>query len=136
MVKRQLFIMSVTDFTDSIVLKIFTKNENLPELMGDLKKGAFLKIKGVTTIDKFDSELTIGSIVGIKKIPDFTTIRMDNSPLKRVELHCHTKMSDMDGVTDVGDLVKRAYKWGHKALADYRSWKCPGISDCKPCTAG
>lgn len=115
--EKTIIIMSVTDFTDSIVLKIFTKNENLPELMGDLKKGAFLKIKGVTTIDKFDSELTIGSIVGIKKIPDFTTIRMDNSPLKRVELHCHTKMSDMDGVTDVGDLVKRAYKWGHKALA-------------------
>ena len=115
--EKTIIIMSVTDFTDSIVLKIFTKNENLPELMGDLKKGAFLKIKGVTTIDKFDSELTIGSIVGIKKIPDFITIRMDNSPLKRVELHCHTKMSDMDGVTDVGDLVKRAYKWGHKALA-------------------
>ena len=115
--EKTIIIMSVTDFTDSIVLKIFTKNENLPELMGDLKKGAFLKIKGVTTIDKFDSELTSGSIVGIKKIPDFTTIRMDNSPLKRVELHCHTKMSDMDGVTDVGDLVKRAYKWGHKALA-------------------
>ena len=115
--EKTIIIMSVTDFTDSIVLKIFTKNENLPELMGDLKKGAFLKIKGVTTIDKFDSELTIGYIVGIKKIPDFTTIRMDNSPLKRVELHCHTKMSDMDGVTDVGDLVKRAYKWGHKALA-------------------
>ena len=115
--EKTIIIMSVTDFTDSIVLKIFTKNENLPELMGDLKKGAFLKIKGVTTIDKFDSELTIGSIVGIKKIPDFTTIRMDNSPLKRVELHCHTKMSDMDGVTDVGNLVKRAYKWGHKALA-------------------
>ena len=115
--EKTIIIMSVTDFTDSIVLKIFTKNENLPELMGDLKKGAFLKIKGVTTIDKFDSELTIGSIVGIKKILDFTTIRMDNSPLKRVELHCHTKMSDMDGVTDVGDLVKRAYKWGHKALA-------------------
>ena len=115
--EKTIIIMSVTDFTDSIVLKIFTKNENLPELMGDLKKGAFLKIKGVTTIDKFDSELSIGSIVGIKKIPDFTTIRMDNSPLKRVELHCHTKMSDMDGVTDVGDLVKRAYKWGHKALA-------------------
>ena len=115
--EKTIIIMSVTDFTDSIVLKIFTKNENLPELMGDLKKGAFLKIKGVTTIDKFDCELTIGSIVGIKKIPDFTTIRMDNSPLKRVELHCHTKMSDMDGVTDVGDLVKRAYKWGHKALA-------------------
>lgn len=59
--------MSVTDFTDSIVLKIFTRNDQLPELLEGVKKGAFLKIKGVTTIDKFDSELTIGSIVGIKK---------------------------------------------------------------------
>lgn len=115
--EKTIIIMSVTDFTDSIVLKIFTKNENLSELMGNLKKGAFLKIKGITTIDKFDSELTIGSIVGIKKIPDFTTSRMDGSLKKRVELHCHTKMSDMDGVTDVGDIVKRAYAWGHKAVA-------------------
>ena len=82
-----------------------------------MKKGAFLKIKGVTTIDKFDSELTIGSIVGIKKIPDFTSVRMDTSPEKRVELHCHTKMSDMDGVSEVKDIVKRAMKWGHKAIA-------------------
>lgn len=115
--EKTIVIMSMTDFTDSIVLKIFTKNEQLPELMEFIKKGAFLKVKGITTIDKFDSELTIGSIVGIKKIPDFTTSREDNSPDKRVELHCHTKMSDMDGVTDVGDLVKRAYKWGHKAIA-------------------
>lgn len=115
--EKTIIIMSLTDFTDSIVLKIFTKNEQLSELMDTIKKGAFLKVKGITTIDKFDSELTIGSIVGIKKIPDFTTSREDNSPDKRVELHCHTKMSDMDGVTDVGDLVKRAYQWGHKAIA-------------------
>lgn len=51
------------------------------------------------------------------KIPDFTTARMDNSTRKRVELHCHTKMSDMDGVSDVKDIIKRAKKWGHKALA-------------------
>ncbi len=60
--------MSVTDFTDSIVLKMFTKNEKVPELKEHVKKGAFLKIKGVTTIDRFDGELTIGSISGIKKI--------------------------------------------------------------------
>ena len=107
-----------TDFTDSIVLKIFTRNDQLQELLdGGLAKGAFLKIKGVTTIDKFDSELTIGSVVGIKKIADFTSTRADTSPEKRVELHCHTKMSDMDGVSDVKDIVKRAMKWGHKAIA-------------------
>lgn len=114
---KTIVILSVTDFTDTIVLKIFSKNENLPDLMAGLQKGAFLKIKGVTTIDKFDSELTIGSLVGIKKISDFRSARTDNSPIKRVELHCHTKMSDMDGVSDVKDIVKRAMKWGHKAIA-------------------
>ena len=69
--EKTIVIMSVTDFTDSIVLKIFTRNDQLQELLdGGLAKGAFLKIKGVTTIDKFDSELTIGSVVGIKKIAD------------------------------------------------------------------
>ncbi len=115
--EKTIVIISVTDFTDTIVLKIFTKNESLEELLGGLKKGAFVKVKGVTTIDKFDSELTIGSIVGIKKIPDFTTTRMDSSPEKRVELHCHTKMSDMDGVSAVEDIVRRAAGWGHKAIA-------------------
>lgn len=116
--EKTIVIMSVTDFTDSIVLKIFTRNDQLPELLeGGLSKGAFLKIKGVTTIDKFDSELTIGSIVGMKKISDFTSTRMDTSPEKRVELHCHTKMSDMDGVSEVKDIVKRAVRWGHKAIA-------------------
>ena len=101
----------------STLMSIFTRNEDSDQLLGNLKKGAFLKIKGVTTIDKFDSELTIGSIVGIKKIADFTTTRMDTSPEKRVELHCHTKMSDMDGVSECKDIVKRAMKWGHKAIA-------------------
>lgn len=115
--EKTIVILSMTDFTDTIVLKVFTKNENLGDLTGGLKKGAFIKVKGVTTIDKFDSELTIASIVGIKKAADFTSVRMDNSPEKRVELHCHTKMSDMDGVSDVQDIIKRAAAWGHKAIA-------------------
>ena len=89
----------------------------IPELLGELKAGAFVKVKGVTVNDTFDRELTIATVIGLKKIPDFTTIRMDNSVKKRVELHCHTKMSDMDGVTDVKDIIKRAKKWGHKAIA-------------------
>ena len=95
---------------------MFLRNEQVPEVKEEIKKGAFLKLKGVTTIDRFDSELTIGSIAGIKKIADFTSTRMDTSPQKRVELHCHTKMSDMDGVTEAKALVKRAYEWGHKPL--------------------
>src|SRR5699024_4043327 len=83
----------------------------------EVQKVAFGKSKDVATIDKFDGELTIGSIAGIKKIGDFTVSRKDLSPLKRAELHCHTKMSDMDGVSDVKNIVKRAHDWGHPAIA-------------------
>ena len=115
--EKTIVMFDVTDFTDTIGIKMFTRNEFVPELMGKLKPGTFLKIKGVATLDKFDHELTIGSIQGIKKISDFTTTRMDMAPHKRVELHCHTKMSDMDGVSEAKDIVKRAYKWGHRAIA-------------------
>ena len=115
--EKTIIIFSVTDFTDTIVLKIFASNDDVPELLKEISGGKFVRVKGVATIDKFDSELTIGSIVGIKKCADFTTVRMDTSVEKRIELHCHTKMSDMDGVSDVKDIVKRAMKWGHKAIA-------------------
>ncbi|MFR8875390.1 MAG: PolC-type DNA polymerase III [Roseburia faecis] len=115
--EKTIIICSVTDFTDTIVLKIFARNDDVPELLKEISGGKFVRVKGVATIDKFDSELTIGSIVGIKKCADFTTVRMDTSVEKRIELHCHTKMSDMDGVSDVKDIVKRAMKWGHKAIA-------------------
>ena len=97
-----------------------------------IKKGAFLKLKGVTTIDRFDSELTVGSVSGIKKIADFTSSRMDTSPQKRVELHCHTKMSDMDGVTDAKALVKRAYEWGAQGDRHHGSRRSAGLPGSKP----
>lgn len=115
--EKTIVILTLTDFTDSIVLKIFTKNEQLEEIKGRLKEENFIKVKGISAMDKFDHEISIGSINGIKEIPDFQVTRMDHSPNKRVELHCHTKMSDMDGVSDVGDLVKRAISWGHSSIA-------------------
>lgn len=115
--EKTIIIIEITDFTDTIVVKMFAKNEQIPEILEGIKKGAFLKMKGVTTIDRFDGQLTIGSVVGIKKISDFRSGRQDTSPEKRVELHCHTKMSDMDGVSDVKAIVKRAMEWGHKAIA-------------------
>lgn len=115
--EKTIIIIEITDFTDTIVVKMFAKNEQVPEILEGVKVKAFLKMRGVTTIDRFDGQLTIGSVTGIKKIPDFRSSRQDTSPEKRVELHCHTKMSDMDGVSDVKDIVARAMAWGHKAIA-------------------
>ena len=115
--EKTIVMYAVTDFTDTIMVKMFVRNDQLADVLAEIKMGAFLKIKGVTNIDKFDGELVISSVFGIKKISDFTESRKDNAVEKRVELHCHTKMSDMDGVSEVRDLVKRAHDWGHKAIA-------------------
>ncbi|MBQ0000749.1 MAG: PolC-type DNA polymerase III, partial [Clostridiales bacterium] len=106
--EKTIAIFPITDFTDSITVKMFLRNEMVEDIKGAVKKGAFIKLRGVTTIDRFDSELTIGSITGMKKSADTRKPRTDTAPQKRVELHCHTKMSDMDGVTDAKALVKRA----------------------------
>ena len=115
--ERTIVIFDVTDFTDTMTVKLFTKTEFVKELLGSLKPGTFVKLKGVATLDKFDHELTIGSLTGIKKIPNFVKVRSDTAAHKRVELHCHTKMSDFDGVSEAKDIVKRAYGWGHRAIA-------------------
>ena len=115
--ERTIFMFTITDFTDTIGVKIFVQNAEVPELKDAIKKGAFIKVKGKTTVDAFDHDLTVMSVWGIKKITDFRTGRQDTSPVKRVELHCHTKMSDMDGVTDAARLVQRACEWGHPAIA-------------------
>ena len=115
--ERMILMFDVTDYTDTMTVKFFVHNEQASEITNVMKEGAFVKIKGMTMMDRFDHELTIGSLAGIKKIPDFTTSREDRSVRKRVELHCHTKMSDMDGVSEAKDIVKRAYKWGHPAIA-------------------
>jgi DNA polymerase-3 subunit alpha (Gram-positive type) len=115
--EKTILFLTVTDFTDTMVIKLFLKNEDLPEIEKALAKGTFVKIKGVAALDRFDHELTLGSVMGIKKIADFTTHRADNSVQKRVELHCHTKMSDMDGVSEVGDIIAQAIAFGHKSIA-------------------
>ncbi len=115
--EKILLMLDVTDFTDTIAVKMFLTKEQAQELTKVLHQGEFYRIRGVTAIDRFDSQLSVSSVSGIKKIPDFRVRRMDTAPEKRVELHCHTKMSDMDGVSDVTDIISRAIEWGHPALA-------------------
>ncbi|MBO5551687.1 MAG: PolC-type DNA polymerase III, partial [Lachnospiraceae bacterium] len=73
--------------------------------------------RGALTIGKYEHEPALNIVKGIRRIPDFREKRMDNAVRKRVELHCHTKMSNMDGVDDVADVFKTADRWGWKALA-------------------
>jgi DNA polymerase-3 subunit alpha (Gram-positive type) len=115
--EKTMFIFNVSDFTDTIGVKMFIRTEQAKEAQNALKDGSFVKIKGIALMDKYDHDVAVSSITGIKKIPDFRQKRMDTAVHKRVELHCHTKMSDMDGVSEAKDIVKCAYKWGHNAIA-------------------
>lgn len=113
------FIISgcITDFTDTIRYKIFLGPDDKDPFLEDFKDGGFYMIKGVPQYDDFERDLMITSIQGIKKINDFRPVREDLSVEKRVELHLHTVMSDLDSVVDIGKLIKRAKSWGMKSLA-------------------
>ena len=134
--EKTIVMFAVTDFTDTIKVKVFTKNERLPELLDKLKEGAFIKMKAVAMMDQFEHDIALGSVSGIKTIPDFTEKRMDHSPVKRVELHCHTTMSDMDGVTDVKKLLKTAMGWGHQAMAITDHGGVQAFPDANHCVEG
>ena len=107
----------LTDFTDSIAVKLFYDIEYFDEANAAIKAGMFVKVRGRVGFDSYDNELVLSFPVGIKAIADFRTKRTDGAPQKRVELHCHTKMSDMDAVSDVTDIMKRAKEWEMGALA-------------------
>ena len=112
----KIITLKVTDGTDSIYAKVFTtKADLLNRLKNDLKVGGTYLINGRVTNDKYSGELTI-SVNNINK-GDSATSREDNAKEKRVELHAHTKMSQMDGLISAKDLIKQANDFGHEAIA-------------------
>ena len=112
-----MYIFSVTDFTDTINGKIFLRPEELDGVRANLKENKFITLCGNVQFDTYDKEVCVSQIKGIKKATDFREKRMDNAEIKRIELHAHTQMSDMDAVNDVKAYVKRAFEWGHPAVA-------------------
>lgn len=115
--EKSIITFVLTDFTDSIKIKLYAKTIEVDEIMTALKPGGFYLLKGIAQNDTYEHDITICSVVGIKTISDFTSTRSDHATKKRVELHAHTQMSDMDAVVDVKQLVKRAFQWGHTAVA-------------------
>ncbi|MCD7824388.1 MAG: PolC-type DNA polymerase III, partial [Clostridiaceae bacterium] len=116
--EKVIFMFNLSDFTDSVQVKIFIEQEELELMRENIKKNEFVKVKGIPRYDTFSREITFASISGIKPGVDNRVRRMDTySGRKRVELHAHTKMSEMDSVVPVEDYVKLAKSWGHPAAA-------------------
>ena len=117
-IKGEKYIVSfdITDKSDSTTVKFFVKRSVFDnELKDKIKKDAYLRVQGEVQFDKYAKEINImaKAIMTAQAPPP----RMDTAEEKRVELHLHTQMSSMDGVTPVKTYIKRAIDWGHKAIA-------------------
>ncbi|MCI1589585.1 PolC-type DNA polymerase III [Heyndrickxia oleronia] len=113
---RTLLTFKITDYTSSILVKVFSRDKEDAQILNQVKKGMWLRARGSIQNDTFVRDLVMiaNDLNEIKP-----RLRQDLAPddEKRVELHLHSPMSQMDAVTSVSDLVKQAKKWGHKAIA-------------------
>lgn len=110
---KNIFTIDITDYTSSTTAKVFNSIKE-SAVIDNIKKGDTIVVQGDVEYDKYAGEL----VVNARSIGTAQKVKVvDNAEKKRVELHMHTNMSQMDAVTSAGDLVNRAYQWGHKAVA-------------------
>ena len=112
-----LVLFSVYDGTNTIDCKVFSAADKVDKLKKRLKNAARIRVSGTAQFDPYAKQL--GVLVNtIVEMPEEKKVaRTDNAKVKRVELHMHTQMSTMDGITPAKDLIKRAMKWGMKSIA-------------------
>lgn len=105
---------NITDYTSSYPVKVFGEKKKCEDLVENLKDGKTVLVRGAINMDTYMHTylITARAVTEIEKIE-----KQDNAPEKRVELHLHTNMSAMDGMTSAKELVSRAIAWGHKAIA-------------------
>src|SRR5699024_4526550 len=113
---RSLLLIKATDYTDSLEIKMFSRNDEDAAIFEAVKAGIWIKARGRIQTDMYSNELTMMAN-DIEQV-DVAT-RMDDAEdgKKRVELHAHTTMSQLDAVVSPGRLVEQAAKWGHEAIA-------------------
>lgn len=121
-----LFTYNLTDFTDSIMMKSFAKTKEDLRVLSLLANGKWIRARGRVEYDRF---MQVPELVMMPS--DINEVlppkeRTDDAEEKRVEFHLHTTMSTMDGITPVGEYIKTAAKWGHKAIAitDHSGIQC------------
>ena len=114
--KRGAWVMQfdMTDYTNSIRVSKFLTNSNAGEIVSRIKPGMFVTVSGVLSLSRFDGEIVLEP-TGIALAE--REKRTDAAEEKRVELHLHTRMSAMDALTDVKEVISRAVEWGHPAIA-------------------
>lgn len=112
---KYIISFNITDYTSSNSVKVIQDKKKAEPIIESVKDGVTVVVNGDVSYDKYDREIAIRAldISVVKKIET----RVDNAPEKRVELHLHSSMSAMDAVTPVAEYIKRAAKWGHKAIA-------------------
>ncbi len=110
---KKIYAINITDYTGSISLKIIADKEKW-RIFDTITKGSTILVRGEVSYDKYDHEIAIRpkNICTVEKLKV-----VDKAEKKRVELHLHTNMSAMDGVTTASELIERAHSWGHKAIA-------------------
>ncbi|MFS8579178.1 MAG: PolC-type DNA polymerase III, partial [Novibacillus thermophilus] len=113
---RTLLLFNLTDYTDSIQVKLFIREKEDAHLASFVKDGMWVKVRGSVQHDTFARELVIMAN-DLEQIDPLLTKRLDTAPDKRVEWHAHTTMSAMDGLCRPEKLVERAAEWGHRAVA-------------------
>ena len=111
------FTVSLTDYTDSVRMKLFAPEGSEDQFRSVFKTGECFTVRGMMNYDSYEHEVLIRNVYGIRRSAPLRAARHDDMPEKRVELHCHTWMSELDAVTSAKNLIKRAYEWGHKAIA-------------------
>lgn len=114
---KHLLMFDLYDGTSTITCKSFVEAEKAKSVMERIKSAKGVKLSGNAQFDPFAKELGVIANVIVETAGVKKEIRMDNSKEKRVELHMHTQMSQMDGITAAQDLIKRAMKWGMKSIA-------------------
>ena len=112
----KILTLKISDKTDSILAKIFSRDaDEFKALSKSIKVGQWYRIRGYIKNDNFARDLVF-NIRDMEEIESKDISVMDESQEKRIELHAHTTMSQMDGLCDAKALLKQAVKWGHKAI--------------------
>ena len=111
---KLIYSIDITDYTSSITVKTFCDKEQGEKIKNQIKKGDWVTVRGECSYDKYQRDI---AIIFDDLMLSQSMDRTDDEPVKRVELHLHTQMSSMDGVSSVESLVSRAAKWGHPAIA-------------------